>query len=97
MRFLYGFILGILSAVIAAILYLALGGGDYLLVLSPTYHEMKSSIDSLQRAAQQRDQLAGKLDDLEKRFSDLSRRFAELHAASKSPTPEGAEAAQPSQ
>jgi hypothetical protein len=80
MRFLYGLLLGILASLIAAILYLALGGGDVLLVLSPKYQEMKSRLDSLQKAAEQRDHLAGKLEDLETKFSDLTRRFSEMQA-----------------
>ena len=40
-----GFILGVLVSVITAILYLAFLGGDYLLQLSPRYHDMASTID----------------------------------------------------
>ena len=95
MRFIYGLILGILATLIGSILYLAIGGGEYLLVLSPKYHEMRSSIDSLQKAEQQRDQLAGKLDALEKKFNELAQRYSELHAASKNDAPVANETARP--
>ena len=64
MRFVYGFILGVLASVISAILYLAFAGGEYLLQLSPHYHEMVSSISSLKEAKEQRDQLTARLDAL---------------------------------
>ena len=79
MRFLYGVILGILASVIGAILYLALVGGEYLLILSPKYQEMKSRLASLEKAEAQRDALAGRLQDLERRFTDLGQRLTELH------------------
>lgn len=78
MRFLYGVILGVLASVIAAILYLALGGGEYLLVLSPTFHEMKSRIGELERAEKQRDQLTVRLEQLARALEDLERRFGEV-------------------
>lgn len=81
MRFLYGLILGIITSVIAAILYLAFAGGDYLLVLSPKYHDMRSRLGELEKAEQQRAQLAEKLGKLEERFRDLARRFESLHAS----------------
>jgi hypothetical protein len=87
MRFLYGLILGILGAVIAAILYLAVGGGEYLLVLSPTYHQMKTRLEVLEKAEAQRDQLAQKLEALETKFQDLARRFGDVHAAVREPQP----------
>lgn len=83
MRFVYGFIAGLLVCVIGAILYLALGGGEMLLVLSPQYHEMKSKISALEKAEQQRDQLASKLEDLEKRFGELSQRFTDLQSTAR--------------
>ncbi len=95
MRFLYGLIFGVLATLIASILYLAIGGGDYLLVLSPKYHEMKTSIDMLQKAEQQRDQLAGKLDGLEKKFNELAQRYAELYGASKHDSPADGEVPKP--
>lgn len=76
MRFLYGLILGILASLIAAILYLALAGGEYLLILSPKYQEMRSRLLTLEKAEAQRDQLADRLRDLERRFTELSSRFA---------------------
>jgi hypothetical protein len=76
MRFLYGLILGILASVIAAILYLALVGGEYLLILSPKYQEMRSRLIALEKAEAQRDQLADRLRDLERRFTELSARFS---------------------
>lgn len=87
MRFLYGLIFGFLATLVAAILYLAIGGGDYLLVLSPKYHEMRTSIESLQKAEQQRDHLASKLDMLEKRFNDLAERYAQLQNAARGDAP----------
>ena len=78
MRFLNGVILGILACVIGAILYLALAGGEYLLILSPKYQEMKSRLASLERAEAQRDELATRLQDLERRFTDLGQRLTEL-------------------
>jgi hypothetical protein len=86
MRFFYGFFVGVLATVIAAILYLAFAGGEYLLVLSPRYQEMKSSLASLEKAAQQRDQLATKLEDLERRFRDLAERFTEIQPGRAEPT-----------
>ena len=78
MRFLYGVILGILASVIGAILYLALAGGEYLLILSPKYQELKSRVAALEKAEDQRDQLAARLQDLERRFTDLGQRLTEL-------------------
>lgn len=78
MRFIYGFILGTLSSVIAAILYLAFAGGEYLLQLSPRYHDMASTISGLQEAKQQRDQLAARLETLSGAFDALTRRFDDL-------------------
>jgi hypothetical protein len=89
MRFVYGFILGVLGTVIAAILYLAFAGGDYLLQLSPRYHEMVSTIEALKQARGQRDQLASRLETLADSFEALTRRFNELHGTTR-------EAAQPS-
>jgi hypothetical protein len=85
MRFIYGFILGVLVSVVSAILYLAFAGGDYLLQLSPRYHEMASTITSLQEAKGQRDQLASRLDALTQSFDDLTRRFNELQATERAP------------
>jgi hypothetical protein len=81
MRFVYGFILGVLASVITAILYLAFAGGDYLLQLSPHYHEMLSTIGSLKEAREQRDQLSARLDALADGFDQLTRRFNELQEA----------------
>lgn len=78
MRFVYGFILGVLASVISAILYLAFAGGEYLLQLSPHYHEMVSTIASLKEAKEQRDQLSARLDALADGFDQLTRRFNEL-------------------
>jgi len=78
MRFIYGFIMGVLATVISAILYLAFANGDYLLQLSPHYHEMASTIASLKEAKEQRDQLATRLDTLTNGFEQLTRRFNEL-------------------
>lgn len=78
MRFIYGFILGVLFNVIAAILYLAFAGGEYLLQLSPRYHDMASTIAALQEAKQQRDQLAARLETLSSAFDGLTRRFSDL-------------------
>lgn len=82
MRFLYGLILGILASLIAAILYLALAGGEYLLILSPRYQEMRSRLLTLEKAEAQRDQLADRLRDLERRFTELSARFSGISAES---------------
>jgi len=78
MRFVYGFVLGVLASVIAAILYLAFAGGEYLLQLSPHYHDLVSSIASLKDAKEQRDQLTARLDALADGFDQLTRRFNEL-------------------
>ena len=78
MRFLYGVILGVLASVISSILYLALAGGEYLLILSPRYQELRSRVVALERAEEQRDQLADRLQELERRFTDLSQRFTEM-------------------
>ncbi len=75
MRFIYGFISGVLVSMIAAILYLAFAGGEYLLQLSPRYHDMVSTISGLQEAKQQRDQLASRLEALAGAFDTLTRRF----------------------
>jgi len=78
MRFIYGFIFGVLVSAVTAILYLAFTGGDYLLQLSPRYHEMVSTITALKDAKGQRDQLASRLDALSDSFDALTRRFNEL-------------------
>ncbi len=83
MRFIYGFIMGVLVTVISAILYLAFSSGDYLLQLSPHYHEMTSEIASLREAKQQRDQLAARLDTLASGFEQLTRRFNDLQEATR--------------
>jgi hypothetical protein len=85
MRFIYGFILGVLVSVITAILYLAFLGGDYLLQLSPRYHDMASTIASLREAKEQRDQLAVRLDALADGFDQLTRRFNELQETVREP------------
>jgi hypothetical protein len=85
MRFVYGFILGVLASVISAILYLAFAGGEYLLQLSPHYHEMVSSIASLKEAKEQRDQLTARLDALAEGFDQLTRRFNELQETTREP------------
>jgi len=85
MRFIYGFILGVLASVISAILYLAFAGGEYLLQLSPHYHEMASSIASLREAKDQRDQLTARLDALADGFDQLTRRFNELQESTRQP------------
>jgi hypothetical protein len=85
MRFIYGFILGVMVSVITAILYLAFLGGDYLLQLSPRYHDMASTIVSLREAKEQRDQLAVRLDALADGFDQLTRRFNELQETVRQP------------
>jgi hypothetical protein len=77
-RFIYGFILGALATVIGAILYLAFAGGEYLLQLSPRYHDLASAVSSLKETKEQRDQLAVRLDALADGFDQLTRRFNEL-------------------
>ncbi|MGH7856195.1 MAG: hypothetical protein ACREQY_02620 [Candidatus Binatia bacterium] len=96
MRFLYGLILGVLGTVIGVILYLALGGGEYLLVLSPTHHQMKTRLEVLQKVEEQRDQLAQKLETLEGRFQELARRFAEIQTPAREGERPAAESAPPS-
>jgi len=95
MRFVYGVILGFLATVVGVILYLALGGGEYLLVLSPTYHGMKSRLEVLEKAEQQRDELARRLAELERRFQELARRFEDVTTMARpsgdTGAPEGAE------
>jgi hypothetical protein len=78
MRFIYGLVFGVMASVIGAILYLAFADGQYLLQLSPRYHEMQSTIAGLNEAKQQRDQLAGRLETLTAALEDLTRRFNEL-------------------
>jgi hypothetical protein len=90
MRFVYGFILGVLASVISAILYLAFAGGEYLLQLSPHYHEMVSTIASLKDAKEQRDQLSARLDALADGFDQLTRRFNELQEGASEPSHRGA-------
>ena len=85
MRFVYGLILGVLASVIAAILYLAFAGGEYLLQLSPHYHDLVSSIASLKDAKEQRDQLTARLDALADGFDQLTRRFNELQETTREP------------
>lgn len=85
MRFIYGFILGVLVSVVSAILYLAFTGGDYLLQLSPRYHEMVSTIESLREAKGQRDELASRLDTLTESFDDLTRRFNQMQGTERAP------------
>ncbi len=90
MRFIYGFIMGVLATVITAILYLAFANGDYLLQLSPHYHEMTSTIASLKEAKEQRDQLVARLDTLANGFEQLTRRFNDLQEATREPARRGA-------
>jgi hypothetical protein len=78
MRFIYGMVFGVMASVIGAILYLAFADGQYLLQLSPRYHEMRSTIAGLQEAKQQRDALAARLEKLTAALDDLTRRFNEL-------------------
>jgi hypothetical protein len=78
MRFIYGMVLGVMASVIGAILYLAFADGQYLLQLSPRYHEMRSTIAGLQEAKEQRDELAARLEKLTGSLDDLTRRFNEL-------------------
>src|SRR5205807_1816254 len=85
MRFIYGFILGVLVSVPAASLCLAFLGGDYLLQLSPRYHDMASTIASLREAKEQRDQLAVRLDALADGFDQLTRRFNEMQETIREP------------
>lgn len=87
MRFLYGVILGVLASLIGAILYLALAGGEYLLILSPQYQEMKSRLAALEKAEAQRDELASRLQDLERRFTDLGQRLTALRGDGGAPAP----------
>ncbi|MEA2624053.1 MAG: hypothetical protein QOD06_98 [Candidatus Binatota bacterium] len=95
MRFLYGFILGLLLTLIGSILYLALAGGEYLLALSPRYQEMRTKLEPCEKVAAQRDLLTDRLNDLEKRFAELSSRFTSLgdraagEAAGPEPAPGG--------
>jgi hypothetical protein len=85
MRFIYGWLLGVIASVIGAILYLAFADGQYLLQLSPRYHEMQSTIAGLKEAKQQRDQLADRLEMLTGSLEDLTRRFNELRETSCGP------------
>lgn len=78
MRFIYGTLFGLMASVIAAILYLAFADGQYLLQLSPRYHEMQSTIGSLKDAKEQRDQLTDRLELLAGALDELTRRFNEL-------------------
>jgi hypothetical protein len=78
MRFIYGFIFGVLASTIGAILYLAFGGGEYLLQISPRFHDMAATITSLKDAKEQRDLLANRLDALAEGFDQLTQRFNEL-------------------
>jgi len=81
MRFIYGTLFGLMASVIAAILYLAFADGQYLLQLSPRYHEMQSTIGSLKEAKEQRDQLTERLELLAGSLDELTRRFNELREA----------------
>jgi len=78
MRFIYGFISGVLTSVIAGILYLAFAGGEYLLQIAPKYHDLTSQLGALRDAKEQRDQLAIRLESLAGSFDQLTRRFNEL-------------------
>jgi hypothetical protein len=78
MRFIYGVLFGVLTSVIGAILYLAFADGQYLLQLSPRYHEMVSTIGGLTEAKEQRDQLTDRLELLAGSLDELTRRFNEL-------------------
>jgi len=78
MRFIYGMLFGVMASVIGAILYLAFADGQYLLQLSPRYHEMQSTIGGLKEAKEQRDQLADRLERLAGSLDELTRRFNEL-------------------
>jgi len=50
MRFLFGFTLGVLLTILGSVAWLtSLGGGDYLLTLSPRFQEMQSSLGSLEK------------------------------------------------
>ena len=86
MRFIYGLLFGVLASVIGAILYLAFADGQYLLQLSPRYHEMQSTIAGLKEAKEQRDQLTDRLEMLAGSLDDLTRRFNELREIGCPPT-----------
>lgn len=94
MRFLYGFLIGLTATSVAAILYLAFAGGDYLLQLSPNYQEMRTRLGELERLDRDRQELVVRLDAMEKQFSALSERFARLaeRAPREAPPPPGASA-----
>jgi hypothetical protein len=84
MKFFYGLVLGILATLVGTILYLGLGGGELLLKLSPTFHEMKTRLEVLGRAEEQRLELARKLELLEQKFSGLAERFEALRRSAES-------------
>lgn len=86
MRFIYGFILGVLTSTIGAILYLAFAGGEYLVQLSPHFHELTSEVGALRDAKLQRDQLATRLDTLTRSFDELTRRFVDLERGPRDPS-----------
>lgn len=91
MRFVYGMIFGVLVSVVSAILYLAFAGGEYLLALSPTWHEMRSRLGELEKAERHRAALAERLEKLDGRFRDLAQRFERLQpsaAPPKEPAPD---------
>ena len=87
MRFIYGFIMGVLATSSPRSSISRLRGGDYVLQLSPHYHEMTSTIASLKEAKEQRDQLAARLDTLANGFEQLTRRFNELQETTREPAP----------
>ena len=87
MRFLYGLLLGVIGTTVAGILYLAFAGGDYLLQLSPTYQELRTRADDLERAEVHREQLVARLDAMHSQFAELSRRFRSLHEKAETATP----------
>jgi hypothetical protein len=96
MRFIYGFIFGVLASTIGAILYLAFGGGEYLLQISPRFHDMAATITSLKDAKEQRDLLANRLDALAEGFDQLTQTVRETpHHGPAEPLPPPTPAPEP--
>ena len=71
-RFVYGFILGVLTTVIAAILYLAFAGGEYLLWIIKDFRRAgaRTGLTEALRSEHRRPGLSGLVEALES-FKDV--------------------------
>ncbi len=93
LRFLFGFLLGVIVGAVGTTYFFSSGGGDQLVAASPRVLRLE---EDLRRVTQEREQIAKRLEDtaalMEKmttRFTDLEHRFQTLENATRKPATEG--------